>query len=312
MQLSHRIEHRITLHSLRVLAAVAQCGTMRKAAARLNTTQPSVSRAIAGLENAVGLPLFDRSTEGVELTSYGRALLDGGAAMFDDLRQAARNIEALADPSTGEVRIGSVPVLSASYVTAIVDRLTQRHPRMQVHLVIGLVEKLRQELNDRNIDLAIAARLSPFVDARFDFEFLFDGSFVVAAGAQSKWARKRKVALADLVKEPWTLPSPESALGSGFAEAFCASGLAYPRATVIADPVDVRISLLATGRFLTIFNPSVLELPVRRGDIVALPVALPVIAAPIGILTLKGRSLSPVAKRFIEHARKAAKLLAKE
>ena len=94
------------LQDLHVLMAVVQAGSMSKAAALLNTTQPAISRSIAELERRIGVRLLDRNPQGVEPTEYGRALLDGGAAVFDDLRQAVKNIEFLADPTAGEVRIG--------------------------------------------------------------------------------------------------------------------------------------------------------------------------------------------------------------
>ena len=72
--------------------------------------------------------------KGVEPTEYGRALLDCGVAVFDDLRQAVKNIEFLADPTAGEVRIGSTPRLASSFVSAVVDRLSRRHPRIVFHL----------------------------------------------------------------------------------------------------------------------------------------------------------------------------------
>ena len=100
MQLSDRIGLRMKLHDLHVLMAVVQAGSMSKAAELLNTTQPAISRSIAELERTIGVRLLDRSTRGVEPTEYGRALLDGGVAVFDGLRQAAKNIEFLADPDS--------------------------------------------------------------------------------------------------------------------------------------------------------------------------------------------------------------------
>src|SRR5450631_1788673 len=107
MQLSDRIGRRMKLHDLHVLMAVVQAGSMNKAAALLDTTQPAISKSIAELERTVGVRLLDRSAQGVEPTAYGRALLDGGTAVFDDLRQAVKNIEFLADPTVGEIRVGS-------------------------------------------------------------------------------------------------------------------------------------------------------------------------------------------------------------
>src|SRR6266403_2757725 len=107
MQLSDRIGNRMKLQDLHVLMTVVQAGSMGKAAQILNTTQPNISRSIAELEHALGVRLLDRHRQGIEPTAYGRALLDCGAAVFDDLRQGVKNIEFLADPAAGDVRIGS-------------------------------------------------------------------------------------------------------------------------------------------------------------------------------------------------------------
>src|ERR1043166_686062 len=102
MQVQDRIGRHIRLQDLHVLMAVVQAGSMNKAAVLLNTRQSAISRSIAELEHAVGVRLVARSALGVEPTRYGRALLDGGAAAFEDLRQALTNIAFLADPSAGE------------------------------------------------------------------------------------------------------------------------------------------------------------------------------------------------------------------
>ena len=129
--------------------------------------------------------LLDRHRQGVEPTEYGRALLDCGAAVFDDLRQGVKNIEFLADPTAGEVRIGCTPFLAASFVSAVVDRLSRRYPRIVFHLVTGYAETLHRELTERNVDLLIARRFGPIADERLDFEFLFD-DFVCRRGGRAK------------------------------------------------------------------------------------------------------------------------------
>src|SRR5215470_15796577 len=105
MQWSDRIGRRLKPRDLHVFMAVAEHGNMAKAADSLAISRPVVSKTIAGLEHTLGVPLFDRSPQGVEPTLYGRALLKRSVAIFDDLRQSVREIEFLADPSTGELRI---------------------------------------------------------------------------------------------------------------------------------------------------------------------------------------------------------------
>src|SRR5262245_25892326 len=117
MQLRDRMGRRIKLQDIHVLMVVVQAGSMNKAAAVLSTRQSAISRSVAELEHSIGVRLLDRGPQGVEPTEYGRALLDGGVAAFDDLRQAVKNIEFLADPTTGELRIGCAGFLGASFVS---------------------------------------------------------------------------------------------------------------------------------------------------------------------------------------------------
>src|SRR5262249_43709352 len=213
MQLSDRIGRRMKLQDLHVIMTVVQAGSMGKAAERLNSTQPAISRSIAELEHALGVRLLDRHRQGVEPTQYGRALLDCGAAVFDDLRQGVKNIEFLADPTAGEVRIGAASSLAASFVSNVIERLSRRHPRIVSHLVIKPVEALHRDLHDRNVDLLIARSFGPLAGERLGFEFLFDDAYVVVAGAQNPWVRRGRVALSGLVGGGWTLPPPEAAPG---------------------------------------------------------------------------------------------------
>src|SRR5690349_2600805 len=101
MQPDDRVARRMKLQDLHILMAVAQAGSMNKAAALLNMTQAAVSRSNAELERTVGVNLLDRNARGVKPTAYGRALLNGGTAVFDDLRQALRDIGFLAVPTAG-------------------------------------------------------------------------------------------------------------------------------------------------------------------------------------------------------------------
>jgi DNA-binding transcriptional LysR family regulator len=311
MQIGDRIARRMKLHDLRILMTVVQAGSMNKAAGFLNMTQSAVSRSIAELERTVGVRLLDRTARGVEPTEYGRAMLECGVAVFDDLRQGVKKIEFLTDPAAGEVRIGCHPGLAASFIPAVVDQVARHYPRIVFHLVVGDVGTLERELIERNVDLLITRQFRPLADERLGFEFLFDDSFFVVAGAQSPWVRRRKIALTDLVNESWALPSPESVFGSVVMEAFRSCGLDYPRTTVVTIPPDIRISLLATGHFLTIFSASALRFPIRRPELRVLPVELPMARVPSGIVTLKNRMLSPVAQLFVDAARKVAKPLAK-
>jgi len=311
MQVSDRIGLRVKLHDLHVLMAVVQAGNMSKAAALLNTTQPAISRSIAELERTIGVRLLDRNSQGVLLTEYGRVLLDGGIAVFDDLRQTVKNIEFLADPTAGEARIGCNHFLAGSFVSAVIQRLSRQYPRIVFHLVTAQADSLHRQLSERNVELLIAAKWGAPFDERLEFESLFDDQYFIVAGAQNPWARRRKIELAELVNEPWVLPPPRSVIGSLAWETFRASDLDYPRTIVVTESPQARFNLTAAGSFLTMLPASALRFPTRRTELKALPVQLPMAPVPAGIVTLKNRTLGSVARLFIKHAREVAKLLAK-
>jgi len=132
MQLSDRIGRRIKLQDLHILMAVVQAAAWERRHGHLNTSQPNISKSIADLEQAVGVRLLDRHRQGLSQLNFGRALLDGGTVVFDELRQTVKNIEFLADPAAGEVRIGCNPALGASFVSAVIDRLS---PTLSAHQV---------------------------------------------------------------------------------------------------------------------------------------------------------------------------------
>jgi DNA-binding transcriptional LysR family regulator len=106
MKWTDRIGRRLKLSDLHLFITVAEMGSMGKAAERLAISQPAVSKAIADLEHTLGVRLLDRTAAGVMPTAYGRALLKRSVGAFDELRQGIKDMEFLADPTVGEVRIG--------------------------------------------------------------------------------------------------------------------------------------------------------------------------------------------------------------
>src|SRR5882672_5487002 len=130
MQFSDRIGRRMKLHDIHVLMAVVQGGSMGKAAVLLNTTQSAISRSIADLENTMGVRLLDRSPQGVEPTEYGRALLKRSIAVFDELKQSVQDIEFLADPTTGEVKIACPVGIAFSFIPHVIEQFVKKYPRV--------------------------------------------------------------------------------------------------------------------------------------------------------------------------------------
>jgi len=309
MQWSDRIGRRLKPRDLHVFLAVAEKGNMAKAAEQLAISRPVVSKTIAELEHTLGVRLLDRTPKGVEPTLYGRALLKRSLAVFDELRQSVSDIEFLANPSAGELRVGFAEVPAAGLVPAAIDRLTRRYPRMRVRTEQGGIGTLLDFLRDRRCEVVVARLLSPEPDMNFE-PVHYDQLFVVV-GPRSKWAHQRRIGLADLAEEPWIQSPPEMEPGSPTLAAFRAAGLESPRVVVLSASLNLRYGLLATGPFLTMIPDSALHYGPRRAPIRILPIKLPRWHVPTCVVTLKGRTLSPMAQLFIDSLHELTKPLAK-
>ena len=207
---------RLRLRDLYAFFTAVERGSMSKAAQHLGVSQPAVSDAIADLEHAVGVRLLDRRPQGVEPTMYGSALFRRSAAVFDELKQCIKDIEVLADPTAGELRIGC-PEAIAAILPPILESFSQKYPRVVLNVdQISTATLELPGLRERKLDLVVALSLMPRADDGqgddLNVEVLFDDHLVVAAGIRSRWARRRKIDLAELVDEPWILAAPDLSL----------------------------------------------------------------------------------------------------
>jgi DNA-binding transcriptional LysR family regulator len=308
-QWNDRTRRRLKLRDVDILLAVIQTGSMGKAADALNMSQPAVSKAIAYLEQILGVRLLDRSRQGVEPTPYGRALVKRGVAIFDELRQGVQDIAFLTDPTAGEIRVGGSEHVASAMFSPIIQRLSGPHPRMSFRLIVGDLEMLSRELDARRIDVLISRIYTPRPEEHA-VEVLFEDPLVIVTGSNNPLARRRRIELADLMDQPWTLPPLDNNFGSFAMSALRAAGLASPRLTVATTSALLRGELLATGRYLTMTPRFWTQLPRRQPSLRVLPVELPYTRHEVAIITLKNRSLSPATDIFIDHVRALTKPLA--
>jgi DNA-binding transcriptional LysR family regulator len=298
MTWADRIGRRLKLRDLHLLMTVVRCGSMAKAAADLGVSPPAVSKAVADMEHTLGLRLLDRGRSGIAPTSYGQALVRRGLIIFDELKQGVDELAFLADPSVGSLRIGSTESVAAGMLAAIVERFCREYPGVQLDVAQTVISTLHyRELRERRIDLLIGRIPTPFMEDDLEAEIVHDDQAVVVAGRQSKWARARSLKLADLNGERWILPPPDTMPGELAVELF--RGGAMPRAPITTLSMHLCCKLVATGRFVALLPSSILRFGGRDAALKMLPIKLPVQPRPVGIVTLKNRTLSPVATLFV-------------
>ena len=299
-----RLGRRISLRDLRILMAVADTGSMAKAAASLRVSHPAVSKTISELEAALGAHLLDRSPRGVELTPSGEVLLRCGINVFDELRQGYRSLENLSDPNSGEVRMGCTEIILHSLAATVVRKFSAKYPGVQVDVKLANPgEHQLRELRERKIDLLITRATGQSTAEDLHSEVLFDEPFVFVVGAESEFARKRRATLGDIIGRKWVLPAPDSAPGALIDDVFKAAGFVPPKAVVKTISIELTTSLVASGEFVGILPISVARLKASQASLRVLPIKSLGPRVSAEIVFVKNRTMSPAVESFINCVR---------
>ena len=298
------------LRDLETLVAVVQAGGMRKASHELHVSEPAVSKAMRELERSLGHKLLERGRRGVSATPFGEALVRRSKVLIDDLQEALRELAYLADPSAGELRLGAMATLQAGLVSAAIREQLVRYPRLRFTIVSGQApELINHFLPQRLVDFVVARPLALPLHPDIEGEPLFHDHLRVAVGPGHPLARRRRVTLADLQDAHWILSRNEVMPNTPVPWAFAAAGLSFPQHVITSGSLDMRQTLLASGKFVTCVPHSLLPFIQHQNSFHVLPIELPPWETATMILKLRGRELPPVAEAFFETLRGLAKPL---
>jgi DNA-binding transcriptional LysR family regulator len=166
----------------------------------------------------------------------------------------------------------------------------------------GLTDLQHRELQSHSLDLVIG-RLPAVVPNDLEAAVLYLERMMLVTGAESRLIRGRKAQLARLVDKPWCLPPLESHPWILIADAFRGANLEPPRRVVTTRSIQVLNSLVATGRYLSFLPRNVLHYCAENLALKTWPTDLSIQPYPVGIVTLKNRTINPVAQLFIDCAR---------
>jgi LysR family pca operon transcriptional activator len=190
--LIRRLPRRLKMSELRVFVAVLEHRSFRKAAAELHLTQPAVTKAMAGLEQMLGVALFDRASDGVVPTVHGLSFAPRAIAVFEELRRAAQELALVSRGERGTLRVGVLPMPAIPFLPIAIGRMTQARPDTFVTVFEGREPELLDRLQKRDIEVAILrlALVAPADHLRV--ERLFDEKLCVVAAKEHPVAALRK------------------------------------------------------------------------------------------------------------------------
>jgi len=261
---------------------------------------------VAGLEEVLGVKLFDRTVNGVEPTAHGASFAPHAKSIFAELRSAAQQLEIVSSGVTGTLSIGTVPMPAAGFLPMAINDLTREHPRIFVSVVEAREAELAERLRKREIDLAIV-RLVQFPSAEdLRADVLFEESLCVLAGRNHPLAKRPRVTWKELLAERWVLPPPDSLFLQHVRRALDRLDLPLPRHVVESASIHVQYGMVLHGSMLSFGSRSQIAISPVRDLLVRLPVTLPSVTGTIGAVTLRARERRPLADQLVEQIRKQA------
>ena len=272
---------RLKFRQLVLLDALGDSLSLRKAAALANLTQPAATRAMAELESAFGVQLFERSHRGMAPTVYGEALVRHARQVLFDVQRAHDEIQALRSGSHGFVRVGALLSSAVRVLPMAIGEVKRQFPRMRIsveqHPQLPLISKLREG----SLDMVLCRLVTNSVDAEnLDQVVLFDDDFALVAGRNHRLARAKSLAIADLVDEPWVLPHPGGPLYDHVCAQFLTQVGRLP-ANIVESTTSLVTNLMLIEHygFLNFMQRSVAQTYTKRGALRILPISL---GSPIG------------------------------
>lgn len=285
---------------LQLLVALDEIRHLGKVAASINVTQPAVSKALAELERGLGLKLFERTARGVYPTAYGECLIRHARVMLSELAQTRDELRGLISGSSGNIRVGVLATAALELLPHALAVLKSRRPGIAVLVREGTVETLLPELWLGNLDLIVGRLPDGRSSQALGEKTLMEEGVSVVAGRHHPLVRRKRLGWSDLRPFPWVLPPVNTLLREPLERVFEIHGIAIPANRIETLSVHVIRAYLHYTNAVAALAADVSRYYESLGLLAVLPLELPKLVRPVGVVWSRHRPLSPGAQTLIQ------------
>jgi DNA-binding transcriptional LysR family regulator len=284
------------LNDLQAFRAVVELGSFRKAADAVNISQPALSRRIDKLEEALGVRLFERTTRSVTLTTVGRVFAPSAEQLLDDLDAALLGIRDVSSSRLGHVTIACVPSVAYYFLPSVIANYRSRYPRIRVKLLDASANEVLGAVISGEADFGVSFMGSQ--EAEVEFKVLLQERFVAACRRDHPLARKKRVSWSELYEHEYVSVDKTSGNRLLLDQALAAVA---PRVPSVCETRHVTTMLGLVEAGLGVAAVPSMAMPVREHPILtSVPLVDPVVTRRVGIVSRRGRQLTPAAQEFYQ------------
>ena len=297
---------RLKMRQLELLVHLFENQSLARAAAAMSVTQPAATKLLREAEKTLGASLFDRLPRGMRATPYGEIMMRQARTVFAALERAGEEVAALQAAATGSVAVGSMRGATASLLAPALALMRSSRPRVRMSVLVDAAEILIPRLREARLDIVLGSVPASLAGPDLVFEPLLDEPLAVIAGAHHPLARRRPLAWKDVARAEWIVYPQESALQPLLEGVLAAARRTEIPVAIETASVVATTMLLERTDMLAVMPRDVAEHYARRKMIAILPLKLPLLLGPIGIVRHADRELSPAALAFTEEVRRLA------
>ena len=304
MEKNGLFSQRIRLRHLHTFVAVAQQGTLGRAAETLNLSQPALSKTLNELEQLTGTRLFERGRLGAQLTLVGEQFLTHAVKVLDALNSAGQALNRKEGLNNDIVRIGALPTAALGILPTVIGQFHKQQKDITLQVASMNNTMLLAGLKSGEIDIGIGRMSDPELMSGLHYELLFLESLklVVRPGHP---LLQETVTLSRVMEWP-VVVSPKGTVPRQNAEALLQSqGCKMPAGCIETLSASLSRQLTVDFDYVWFVPSGAVKDDLRRGVLTALPIATQGAGEPIGILTRVDATLTPGTQTLLSAIRKS-------
>ncbi|HHU4068798.1 LysR family transcriptional regulator [Klebsiella quasipneumoniae] len=304
MEKNGLFSQRIRLRHLHTFVAVAQQGTLGRAAETLNLSQPALSKTLNELEQLTGTRLFERGRLGAQLTLVGEQFLTHAVKVLDALNSAGQALNRKEGLNNDIVRIGALPTAALGILPTVIGQFHKQQKDITLQVATMNNTMLLAGLKSGEIDIGIGRMSDPELMSGLHYELLFLESLklVVRPGHP---LLQETVTLSRVMEWP-VVVSPKGTVPRQNAEALLQSqGCKMPAGCIETLSASLSRQLTVDFDYVWFVPSGAVKDDLRRGVLTALPIATQGAGEPIGILTRVDATLPPGTHTLLSAIRKS-------
>lgn len=287
------------MRQLSLLLAIQEQRSLRKAADLIGLTQPAATKMLHEMEEAVGLKLFDRSSRGLQATTYGEVLTRYAQGVFSDLGGVRDELLAIQSGNIGKIRIGAIMAPTPQLLSNTLIKLKRQHPRLAPNVQVDTSDVLITALLQDRLDVVIGRVPDDWDSSELAFEPIAEEALSVVASISNPEVSKSRVSLKELLSYPWVLQAHPSPMRKVIEAVFMDARLALPINILETSSMLLTSSLVRQSDMLAVMPTLVAQHYEERKTLSIVPFNITRKIAPFGIITRKSRIQSPATLVFM-------------